>query len=77
MTPPDTAVSAAIGHNSLAEIALIRRNRTGLKLVIFEIQAYRGCSKSEQWSGRRNAGKNNFVVPKMTPLDSAISFNWT
>ena len=44
MTPPDSAVSATIGHNSLSEVALIRRNgtcKTGLQLVIFQIQANR------------------------------------
>ena len=79
MTPPDSAVSVAIGYYSLAEVALIRRNRTcktSLQFAIFEIQAYGGCSKGAQWSSRHNAGKNNFVGPKMTPLDSAISFSW-
>ena len=59
-------------------IALIRRNRTcktGLQLAIFEIQANRGCSKGAKWSARQNTDKNNFVGPKITPPDPAVSFN--
>ena len=80
MTFQDSAVSAAIGHNSLSEVALIRRNRickTGLQFAIFEIQANRGCSKGAQWSIRQNAGNNIFLGIEMTFQDSAISFNWT
>ena len=80
MTPPDSAVSAAIGHNSLAEVGWIRRNticKTGLQFAIFEIQANRGSSKGAQWSIRQNAGNNIFLGIEMTFQDSAISFNWT
>ena len=80
MTPPDSAVSAAIGHNSLAEVGWIRRNttcKTGLQFTIFEIQAFRGYSKGAQWSIRQNAGNNIFLCIEMTFQDSAISFNWT
>ena len=67
--------------NSLsAEVSLIRRNttcKTGLQLAIFEILANRGCSKGTKWSARQNIGKNNFVGPKMTPQDPAVSINWT
>ena len=71
MTPPDPAVS---------EIDLIRQNRTcktGIQLAILEIQANRGCSKGAEWSARQNTGNYNFLGPKMTLPDPAVSFNWT
>ena len=81
MTPPDSAISAAIGHNSLSKVALIHRNgtcKTGLQFAISKIQANRGCQKGAQWSAQKNSGDNNFVGPKMIPPDPAISFNnWT
>ena len=80
MTPTDPAVSFNWTYNSLVEVALIRRNRTcktGLRLAIFEIEANRGCLKGAEWSTLHNTCKNNFLGPKMTPPDPAVSFNWT
>ena len=71
MTPYLIQPYPSIGHNSLAKVALICRNRTcktNLQFPIFEIQANRGCSKGAEWSARQNAGKNNFVGPKMTRI---------
>ena len=80
MTPPDPAVSLNWTYNSLAEVALIRQNRTcktGLQLAIFEIQANRGCPKGAKLSNLQNACKDNFLGLKMTPPDQAVTFNWT